>query len=718
MQIPPRLAGRQLLFFIASRTGMLVKRAAVGAEGFVLDHYDREALDRYLRVVGDRLLTAFGPRPPFAIFCDSLEAYEGDWTGDLLVEFQRRRGYDLAEHLPALVAGDTAESADVRHDWGRTLSELVNERFFAPLADWAHRAGTRLRAQAYGIPPATLSSNALVDVSEGEGAQWTRLTATRWASSAAHVYGRQIASSETWTWLHSPAFRATPLDLKAEADRHFLQGINQLVGHGWPYSPAAAEYPGWRFYAAGAFNDSNPWWIVMPDVARYLQRVSFMLRQGAPVADVAVYLPTSDAWARFTPGHVNLFVGPDLLGTLTGAGFAFDLFDDEALARLGRVEGSRLAIGPGTYRAVILPAVERMPVPTLRTLDAFAGAGGVVIATRRIPSRAPGLRATPSEQADLRETAARLFQQPAAPGRLVTDEGDGLLAALPALLRQDVRLTPAVAAVGFVHRRLPYADVYFLANTSNVEVRTEAVLRTPRRTAELWDPMTGEVLTAPGQVPGQDRITIPVALEPYASRMLVVTDRAPAAPHRPANLLPPPVPVHEGWLVRFPGDPVPHPVTPLRSWTEAEGRRYFSGVATYEVDVLVPDTLVRAGVGVRLDLGEARPVPEHAVTHGMRAWLDPPVREAAIVWVNDMRVGPVWCPPYAVDVTRALRRGANRIRIDVANLAINAMAGRALPSHRLLHARYGTRFEPQDMDKVQPVPAGLLGEVRLVPFAR
>jgi hypothetical protein len=39
--------------------------------------------------------------------------------------------------------------------------------------------------------------------------------------------------------------------MKAEADLHFLQGINQLVGHGWPYSPQVAGEPGWRMYAAG-----------------------------------------------------------------------------------------------------------------------------------------------------------------------------------------------------------------------------------------------------------------------------------------------------------------------------------------------------------------------------------------------------------------------------------------------------------------------------------
>jgi hypothetical protein len=73
----------------------------------------------------------------------------------------------------------------------------------------------------------------------------------------------------------------------------------------------------------------------------------------------------------------------------------------------------------------------------------------------------------------------------------------------------------------------------------------------------------------------------------------------------------------------------------------------------------------------------------------------------------------VWCPPYTLDVTSFLRPGTNALRIEVANLAINHMAGRALPDYRLLNLRYGTRFEPQDMDQVQPVPAGLLGPIRL-----
>jgi hypothetical protein len=98
----------------------------------------------------------------------------------------------------------------------------------------------------------------------------------------------------------------------------------------------------------------------------------------------------------------------------------------------------------------------------------------------------------------------------------------------------------------------------------------------------------------------------------------------------------------------------------------------------------------------------------------MQTWFDPPVHEAAVVYVNDRRVGAVWCPPYALNLSTFLRSGNNKIRIVVANLALNYMAGRRLPDYRLLNLRYGERFQAQDMDKVQPVTAGLLGAVRLV----
>src|SRR5207244_1786931 len=119
----------EVSFFISSRTGQMVKRPAVGAEGFVLDHYDRAALDTHLKTVAEPMLRAIGPNLPYAVFCDSLEVYNSDWTGDFLAEFSKRRGYDLKAHLPQLVAGTDQASAAIRNDWGQTLTELLNDRF-------------------------------------------------------------------------------------------------------------------------------------------------------------------------------------------------------------------------------------------------------------------------------------------------------------------------------------------------------------------------------------------------------------------------------------------------------------------------------------------------------------------------------------------------------------------------------------------------------------
>jgi hypothetical protein len=79
--------------------------------------------------------------------------------------------------------------------------------------------------------------------------------------------------------------------------------------------------------------------------------------------------------------------------------------------------------------------------------------------------------------------------------------------------------------------------------------------------------------------------------------------------------------------------------------------------------------------------------------------------------------GALWTPPYAVDVTKLLLPGDNRLRV-VANTAMNYMAGRKLPDYRLLHLRYGERFQPQDMDQVKPLPSGLFGPVRLTATER
>jgi hypothetical protein len=444
-----------------------------------------------------------------------------------------------------------------------------------------------------------------------------------------------------------------------------------------------------------------------------------MLRQGRPAGSVFVYLPVSDAWAGFAPGRVNLFeavrdrIGPDLIGTVLDAGFTPELVDDEMLRALARIEGVRLRVGDVHATTVILPAIRRMPPDIMALLERFASAGGHVVATRRLPDRAPGFTATDADSEAVARGAQRLFG-PHGAGRLMTDDRSSLSAALRALDAPDLVIEPGDPDIGFLHRRTGDADVYFIANTSNRKVRVSARARTSHHGAESWDAVTGAISPVPGDGRQPGVVSVPLILRPYESRFLVFTDRnlRRAASGKVLHE----ADINSGWTVRF-GDGEPRTMDPLRSWLEDPHTRYFSGTATYERSIAVPDTWLGRGRTITLDFGTAAAVPR-GEGRGIAAAIDAPVREAAVVFVNEQRVGSVWCPPYALDITAALHAGRNLLRVVVGNLAINRMAWEPPPSYRLLNLRYGVRFEPQDMTSLAPVTSGLLGPIRLVASAR
>jgi hypothetical protein len=170
------------------------------------------------------------------------------------------------------------------------------------------------------------------------------------------------------------------------------------------------------------------------------------------------------------------------------------------------------------------------------------------------------------------------------------------------------------------------------------------------------------------------------------------------------------------WNITFAGEPQPVTAQTLRSWTEDAAHKYFSGQATYETTVTVPPAMAGSRHAIYLNFGEGTRVAaaERNAGSGMRAMLDGPVREAAVVYVNGTKAGPVWCAPYEVAVGGLLHAGENSVRIVVANLAINILAKGPQPDRTALIAKYGDRFQPQDLTNLQPQPAGILNPVRLV----
>ena len=448
---------------------------------------------------------------------------------------------------------------------------------------------------------------------------------------------------------------------------------------------------------------------------KYLQRMSWLMRQGEQKNDVALYLPNADAYAHFSAGKVHLIdaerelVGEKLLPALFESGYNLDFFDDEMLKNVGKVEKENLTLGAGKYRAVVLPGIERMPLESLKKLDEFVKNGGIVIAARKIPTIAPGFKTTAAEQNEFNEIAKRLFSGANPKVKFVqNDEETGT--ALKRTLTPDAAISGDAANFGFVHRQTEDADIYFVANTSNVKKNVEISFRNKGRNAEIWNAMDGTSTPARIKSWTKDVTNVPLEFEPYQSHVVIFSNRKVNIVNNKKEISEA-VDLNSDWKVTI-GENTPVVMNKLHSWADDEATKYFSGTATYEKSVNIAPNLLQSSL--KLDFGEPISLEFEVQKNGMATYLDAPIKEAAVVYINDQRAGSVWCPPYSLDVTAFLKAGENNIKIVVGNTALNYLAGRKLPDYKLLNLRYGERFQPQEMEKIQVLPSGLTGNIRLI----
>ncbi|MBQ4146994.1 MAG: glycosyl hydrolase family 2, partial [Prevotella sp.] len=196
---------------------MKVKRAAPGGEGWVIDHFDKQAVAHYLQHI-EAAFERTGTPYPHTFFNDSYEVANATWTPTLFEEFEKRRGYQLQTVLPLLIhaaeyekaGGKIAEKAlQVLSDYRETLGDLLLENFTRQWTAWAHSHGAITRNQAHGSPANLIDCYAAVDIPEIEGFGLSELgikglrtdpgntrkndsdySMFKYAPSAAHVCGK------------------------------------------------------------------------------------------------------------------------------------------------------------------------------------------------------------------------------------------------------------------------------------------------------------------------------------------------------------------------------------------------------------------------------------------------------------------------------------------------------------------------------------------------
>ena len=698
---PP--AGRWVVLrFGYSLTGARNSPASPEATGLEVDKlnkgYVKAYLDNYLGQYKNTVGELMGKRGLGYVITDSWEAGVQNWTEDMFAEFAARRGYDMHPWLPVL-AGRVVESAEASDrflwDFRKTIGDLTTENHYDQITASLRERGMGRYSESHESGRAFIGDgmevkrNADIPMS----AMWTPRSPTdeqigysadiRESASVAHIYGQNLVAAESLT-ASGGAWSWSPETLKPTADKELAMGLNRFVIHTSVHQPLTEKAPGLGLGPYGQwFTRLETWAEIAKPWTTYLARSSYMLQQGKFVADV-IYFYGEDS-------NITALFGTKL--PEVPAGYNYDFVNADALVNKLTVAGGRIVTATGmSYRLLALDANSRhMSLPVLRKIRDLVNAGAAVVGPK--PVESPSLS---DDQGEFQAIADQIWTSPGKGKVYATQTVAEALAAAQVMPDFEYTKPQTGANLLFVHRTLPDGEIYWVNNRANRTEDLDAAFRVTGKAAEIWHPDTGKTEPASYKISG-GRTTVSLRLEP-ADAVFVVFRKAAAATSRTVA-----APVEtslstvEGpWELAFQADrgaPARITLDKLSSWHENSdtGVKYFSGTGTYTKTIQAPAGWFKIGTRLLLDLGD--------------------IKNLAEVTVNGQPLGVLWKTPFQVDVTDALKPGANALQVKVTNLWVNRLIGDRQPDA----AKKYTYTTQQFYQAGSPLlPSGLLGPVRIV----
>lgn len=722
-----KISPAKVFAMIMLPTKQMVKRAAPGGEGLVMDYFNQQAINKYF----DRFQTAFNGVPfragkVRAFYNDSYEVYGANFTENFLEKFKALRGYDLTGYLDLLADSNKNEQKErIVTDYCETISDLLYAGFTVPWVTKSHAMGLLTRNQAHGSPGNLLDLYAAADIPETESFGVSNFSipglrqdpdfeeqrfgrpnplTMKFASSAAHINGKKLVSSETATWL-GDHFKVALSQIKPQIDELFTAGINHIIYHGITYNPPEKTFPGKLFYASTNFGPLSHFWKELPALNKYVERCQKVLQNTKPDNDVLVYFPIHDSWAkkytnelilRFEVHHSKNWLQESPFGKLVDQlwkqGFSFDYVSDKMITEAVVVNG-KIQFAGGRYQTLVIPELTYMPEKTLEKIHALVKKGARVIFENRLPVSVPGW--------------GNLQQR---------NQNFGLL---KTQLLPLVKITPAVidelkragiqqeelASLGlsFIRKRKNQETVYFISNLGNTFRKGVVYLSAPSKQVEMMDPLKGESGIIPSIV-ANGKTILSLQLQPGESCILICHNNIVRKQKWPDDsVVNNGLTIHPEWTISPISDSVQKPATihssVLQSWTNfGADWSVFSGKAVYTGEFGLEDRYI--GQKILINLGD--------------------VRETARIKLNGMDLGLLWCVPYQTVIPGNLLKKKNTIEIEVTNLSFNRiieLERKAVQWKNFHEINFvNIRYEPYNAAEKTPVASGLLSDIQLFPL--
>lgn len=726
----PKTQSWDIFLIKSTLTGQKVKRAGPGGAGLVMDHLNKDALQKLLTRF-DSALNESNYRPR-AFFNDSYEVYGANWTSDFLEEFKKRRGYDFAEHFHVLAQSPESQDAKLIYiDYQQTIADLLLEEFTIPLRQWTESKGIAFSNQAHGSPGNLLDLYAAADLPQTEAFGTSRFDIPlvrndpdfdesrfgkpepltyKFASSAANLTGKKRAGSESFTWL-ADHFKIALSMVKPQVDELLLNGINHIFYHGLPYSPYEEGFPGWQFYAAVNFGPQAGFWNEIPLLNRYIANSQHLLQNSLPDQDVLLYFPIHDIWANSNnrTGIVQLDVHHAerwLLDTSVGYlakelmehGYQFDYISDRLLEQL-TVEAGKIQSGESEYKAILIPEVEYIPLSTLRQLKKLANQGAPIFFKNNLPKSVAGWKNFEENQLEILQINEDL--QKLNEVKISSD----VRRVLPEWSISAEEFS--AKGLSFLRKRQSNGDrIYFVSNLKNVFHSDSIELPLSAKSIQFYNPNSGEKGLARLSPSSGHTTQFYLQLAPGQS-IFIQASTATINKGENWNYIIPtgaPLQLNGGWNLSFLPrySPLPESTTlsGLTSWTELgdEKATFFGGTGVYATTFDLPADWNEKEAHL-LKLGD--------------------VRESATVYINDQLIGKAWSVPFDLKIPAGiLQPTGNELRIEVTNLAINQIIAidrkgdknwKKFKDANIVNINY----QPFDASDYSPALSGLLGPVEI-----
>ena len=685
-----------------SLTGQQNRPASPEATGLEVDKlnkgYVKAYFDNYLDQYKDATGGLMGKRGLQYIITDSWEAGVANWTNDMIAEFSKRRGYDMKPWLPAL-AGRVVESAESTDrflwDFRKTLIEMTAEYHYDQLTDllalrgMARYTESHENGRAFIADGMEVKAKSAIPMSAMWTAQANRPSSQfdadiRESASVAHIYGQNLVAAESLT-AGSGAWSFSPETLKPTADRELSMGLNRFVIHTSVHQPVNDKIPGLGLGPFGQWFTRHETWAEQANVwTTYLARSSYMLQQGKFVADIAYYYGEDSNVTALFQGNP-----PPI-----PAGYNFDYVNSDVVK-------NRLTVSPAgllttttgmSYSVLGLdPNSQRMPLAVLRKIRDMVNAGAIVVGPKPIES--PSLS---DDAAEFKTIADQLWGGTTGKGKVLTGSIKDALASLTVAADFEYTKPQPDTELAFVHRKLADGDLYWVSHRNDRVDEVEATFRITGKAPELWHADTGAVEPAPYRT-AEGRTTVSLTLQPNDAVFVMFRKTATAASRTVAKPVETKIGTVEGsWDVAFQpnrGAPAKITLPALASWhnNADAGVKYFSGTGTYSKTVQAPADWFQTGAKLWLDLGD--------------------VKNIAVVSVNGKPIGTYWKAPFRVDVTSALRPGANTLEVKVINLWVNRLIGDQQEGVTTKYTYTAQQFYRADSPLL---PSGLIGPVQVV----